>query len=102
MRFRWTVRKPFRRLPDFAWLVLIDSLDFFSALADAVATALGYGVGGTATNTIFDGVQSLLVFAVFEEPILVVANADFILPQGFDLLPSYIGLYVADRMGLLG
>lgn len=102
MRFRWTVRKPFRKLPNWAWLVGIDALDFFSVLVDAVATALGVGVGGLATNTVFDGVQSLLVFAVFEEPILVVANADFVLPQGLDLLPSYSGLYVADRMGLLG
>lgn len=102
MRFRWTVRKPFKKLPNWAWLVAIDSLDLFSALADAVGTALGVGVGGAVTNTAFDTVQSALVFMVFEEPILVVANADFVLPQGLDLLPWYSGLYLADRMGLLG
>ncbi len=102
MRFKWAVRKPFRILPAWVWLITIDATDFVSWLVDAVASFLGVGVGGLTTNTIFDAIQSLMVFAIFEEPILLFVNADYLLPQGLDILPSYTSLYVADQVGLLG
>ena len=93
----WQPVAPFDFLPAIAWVLIIDFIDIPLTLIDAVATVFGFGIGGFITNEIFDVLQSGLIFLVFRDPTKAIVNADFILPQGLDLFPSYTVYYLLTR-----
>lgn len=98
--FSSEVRKPFilfrnARASKYIYAVLIDALDIFSNLINAILTAIGLGGVGLALDGVADILQTLLALIIFEDPVFSIANIDFILPQGFDIFPAYTSKIIA-------
>jgi hypothetical protein len=79
--------------------VCLDALDLFSNAISVAISATGIGIpAGAAFDLIFDALQTLLALAVFQSPAFALANPDFLLPQGFDIFPSYTAKFLAAEL----
>ena len=82
-------REQFEFLPSWAWAALLDISDLFVNAISLALTATGIlAFAGLAIDTAWDVVQTILAVVIFENSYAVL-NVDFILPQGFDLFPTY-------------
>ena len=83
----------------FVACLILDALDLASNAISVAISATGIGIPiGAAFDLVFDGFQTLLALAVFQSPAFALANPDFILPQGFDIFPSYTAKYLAAEL----
>ena len=97
--FETRVRPQFAFLPPIAWAIAIDALDFLPNIINFFLQFLG-GIG-LATDLAFDGVQTVLALLIFQDPLFAATNADFVLPPGFDIFPSYTAKIIAKQVGIV-
>jgi hypothetical protein len=90
------------KMPGIIWALAIDSTDLVVMPFGTLLTYLGLGVGllVTQANNIF---QIILAYAIFDDPVMWIGGggSDALLPDPFNLFPSFTAIYLAEKEGIL-